>query len=129
MAKSSSPAKLFLISDAVVVVDTGFLELEVDEGVGGDGQQGDQTGNEDIAWNADGIRATFSCEAAIGGEINPKQNNDGEDVQGECNLRNTEGWSGRMCRDADDDLECAFEGRCPKENPCRVDDDEGYCAS
>ena len=129
MAKSSSPARHFLKSDVLVVVATEVSELEVDEGAGRDGQQGDQAGDEGIAWNADGIRATFSCEAAIGGEINPKQNNDGEDVQGECNLRNTEGWSGRMCRDADDDLECAFEGRCPKENPCRVDDDEGYGAS
>ncbi len=127
MAKTSSPARHFLMSDAFVAVDTRCLELEVDERVGRNGQQGDQAGNEGIAWNADEIRTTFSGEAFIDSEIDAEKNDNGDDVEGEYDLRDAEGRPAWMSHDAGDDLDGAFECRSPEENPCRIYDDEGYC--
>ena len=57
------------MSVVFVVVDTRCLELEIDERVGGDGEQGNQADDEGIAWNTDEIRTACSGEASIGREI------------------------------------------------------------
>ena len=129
MTKTSSPAKHFLMSDTFVAVDTRDLELKVDERVGRDGQQGDQAGYEGIAWNTDEVWTAFSGEASIGREIDAEENEYGDNIQSESDLGNTEGRSSWMSHDAGDDLDGAFECWSPEKNPCRVDDDKGYCAS
>ena len=129
MTKTSSPAKHFLMSDTFVAVDTRDLELKVDERVGRDGQQGDQAGDEGIAWNADEVRTAFSGEASIGSEIDAEQNDNGDDIEGEYDLCDAEGRPAGMSYDAGDDLDGAFECRCAEENPCSVNDDEGYGTS
>ena len=110
--------------DVFVALDTEVLKLEVDEGIGGDGEKGDEAGEKCIARNADGIRAAFSCEASIGSEIDAEQNQYGDNIQGESDLCDAEGRPARMSHDAGDDLESAFEGRRPEENPGRIDDGE-----
>ena len=128
MAKTTRPTKHFLMSDVVVLLDTEVLELKVNEGVGGDSQQGDQAGDEGIAGNADGVRTAFSREAAINSKINAEENDDGDDVKSECDLSDAECRASGMGYNASDDLDGAFECRCPEENPCGIDDNEGYCA-
>ena len=119
MTKINSPTRHFLMSDTFVAVDTRCLELEVDERVGRCGQQGDQTGDESISWNTDEVWTAFSGEASIGGEIHAEQNDNGNDVEGEYDLCDTECRPAWMCQDAGDDLDGAFECRCPEENPCK----------
>ena len=76
----NSPTRHFFMRDVCVALDTDVLELEVDEGIGGDGEKGDQAGEQGIARNADGVRATFSCNAAIGRKIDAEQNQYGYNI-------------------------------------------------
>ena len=86
MAKTSNPIRHFLISDIGVAEDMGYLELEVDEGGGGNGEQRNQASDEGVAQNTDGIWTTFSCKTAKGYKIDAKQDDNSDDVQGECDL-------------------------------------------
>ena len=101
-----------------------FSELQVDEGVGRDGEQGDKTSDNSVAWNADCVWTAFTSETSISREIDTEQNENGDNIQCECDLGNAECRSAWMSHNADDDLDCAFECRCPEENPCGVDDGE-----
>ena len=49
MVKTNTPTMHFLKSDVFVAVDMDVSELEIDEGVGGDGEKGDQAGDDSIA--------------------------------------------------------------------------------
>lgn len=127
--KINSPTRHFFIRVVFVELDTEVSELEVDEGIGGDGEKGDEAGEKGIARNADGIRAAFSCEASIGREIDAEENEYGDNVQGESDLCDTEGRPSWMSYDAGDDLYGTFEGWCPEENPCHIDDGECHEAT
>ena len=129
MAKTNSPARQFLMRDVFVVEDTEVSELQVDEGSGGDSQQGDEAGDQGVACDTDGVRAAFFCKAVVGREINAEQNQYGDNVQGESDLCDAEGRTARMSHDADDDLDGAFEGRSPEEYPRRIDDGECHDAA
>ena len=100
MAKINSPARHFFMSDAFVAVDTRCLELKVDERVGRDGQQGNQAGDEGIAWNAYKVRTAFSGKASRGSEIDAEQNDNGNDIKSEYDLCDAEGRPAWMCQDA-----------------------------
>lgn len=65
----NSPTKHFLMIDTFVAVGTRSLELEVDERVRRNGQQGNQAGEESIAWNADEVRTAFCGEASIDSKV------------------------------------------------------------
>ena len=80
MAKTSSPARHFLMSVVFVTGDTEVSELEIDEGVGGNGQQGYQANDKGIARNADGVWAAFPCKATEGCEINGEQDDDSHKI-------------------------------------------------
>ena len=125
----NSPTRHFFMRDVFVALDTEVSELEIDEGIGGNGEKSDEAGEQGIARNADGVRAAFTCDATIGCEIDAEKNQYGDNVQGESDLCDAEGRTARMSHDASDDLDGAFEGRCPEENPCRVDDGECHEAT
>ena len=80
MKKINSPTRHFLMRDGFVALITDVSELKRDKGTGGSGEQCDEAGDDGIAWNPDGVWTAFSCETAVGGEINTEKNDDSNEI-------------------------------------------------